>query len=148
LSGRSAVAEPLLIVAVSARMLAELAVRAGHDAVALDRFGDLDLPGSAGTAADMAGLVDLADSVRAPSVIYGAGLENRPDLVERLARGRELLGCPPAVLGRVRDPVALALSLADAYPATYAAGEAWRADPARRWIRKPLRGGSGRNVHE
>ena len=33
----------LLIVAVSARMLAQLAVAAGHEQRALDRFGDVDL---------------------------------------------------------------------------------------------------------
>jgi len=35
---RGPVGEPILLVSVSARMLAELAV--GHDVVALDRFGD------------------------------------------------------------------------------------------------------------
>jgi uncharacterized protein len=148
-SGRPA-AEPILIVSVSARMLAELAVRAGHEVVALDRFGDLDLRAlcACRTAADMAGLVESAASVRAPSAIYGAGLENRPDLVTRLARGRELLGCPPAAVERVRDPAALAACLGASYPATYAAADAWRTDGARRWLRKPLRGGGGRGVRE
>jgi uncharacterized protein len=150
LNGRPAVAEPILLVSVSARMLAELAVRAGHDVVALDRFGDLDLRAlcPTDTAGSMEELVDAAESVRAPSVIYGAGLENRPDLVERLARERAVLGCPPGVLRRVRDPAALAASLGAAYPTTYAAKDAWRADRTRRWLRKPLRGGGGRGVRE
>jgi predicted ATP-grasp superfamily ATP-dependent carboligase len=129
-------------------MLAELAVRGGHEVFALDRFGDLDLrrlcPGR--SAGGMAELVDAAASVEAPSVVYGAGLENRPDLVARLADGRELLGCHPATLTRVRDPAALADSLGEHYPATYAAAEAWRADRSRRWLSKPLRGGGGRGV--
>jgi uncharacterized protein len=150
LSGRPAVAEPILLVAVSARMLAELAVRAGHGVVALDRFGDLDLRAlcPSETAGGMAELVDAAARFRAPSVIYGAGLENRPDLVARLVRGRALLGCPPAVLERVRDPAALAACLGADYPTTYAAEDAWRADRSRRWLRKPLRGGGGRGVRE
>ena len=36
-------ASVILLVSVSARMLAELATREGHDVVAVDRFGDLDL---------------------------------------------------------------------------------------------------------
>ena len=45
------------------------------------------------------------------SVVYGAGLENRPDLVARLAAGRTLLGCTPETLRRVRDPAVLGASL-------------------------------------
>jgi predicted ATP-grasp superfamily ATP-dependent carboligase len=142
--------EPVLIVSVSARMLAELAVRAGYEVIALDRFGDLDLRRlcPSRTAGGMAELVDAAASVDAPSVVYGAGLENRPDLVARLAAGRELLGCDPATLARVRDPSALAASLGGRYPATYTAAEAWRADRSRRWLSKPLRGGGGRGVRD
>ncbi len=35
--------EPILVISVSARMLAQLAVGAGHEVVAVDGFGDLDL---------------------------------------------------------------------------------------------------------
>jgi predicted ATP-grasp superfamily ATP-dependent carboligase len=151
LSRRRAVAEPILLVAVSARMLAELAVRAGHDVVALDRFGDRDLRALCPTfsAPTMADLVDAATGVPAPSVIYGAGLENRPDLVARLEAGRELLGCGPSVLERVRDPAVLGASLRRAglaYPRTYGPGDA--PEPVGRWLRKPLRGGGGRGVRE
>src|SRR5919206_153034 len=74
--------EPILVIAVSARMLAELGVRAGYDVVALDRFGDLDLrrlcPSVSalrdlGGRGGMAALVDAAEKIQAPSVIYGAG---------------------------------------------------------------------------
>src|SRR4051812_25555076 len=109
-------------------------------------------PGAGG----MAEIVDAAAGAPAPSVICGAGLENRPDLVARLAEGRELLGCPPSVLGRVRDPAALAASLRAAgfhYPRTFApAAPAPPAPcgpgPAGRWLRKPVRGGGGRGVRE
>ena len=149
------------MVCVSARMLAELAVRAGHDVVALDRFGDLDLQRlcpsvsvlrDLGGRGGMAALVDAAEQIPAPSVIYGAGLENRPDLVARLASGRTLLGVPPEALQRVRDPAVLGASLRAAglsYPSTFGARDApRRADRTRRLLRKPVFGGGGRGVRE
>jgi predicted ATP-grasp superfamily ATP-dependent carboligase len=142
-------------------MVAELAVRAGHDVVALDRFGDLDLQQlchSVSVLRDLGGrggmeaLVDAAEDIHAASVIYGAGLENKPVLVARLAAGRTLLGCRPETLERVRDPLALGASLRArglAYPTTFAGRDARRlADRSRRWLRKPLRGGGGRGVRE
>jgi predicted ATP-grasp superfamily ATP-dependent carboligase len=155
------VGEPILVIAVSARMLAELAVRAGYDVVALDRFGDLDLQRlcptvsvlrNLGGRGGMAALVDAAKEIQAPSVIYGAGLENKPGLVARLASGRRLLGCPRETLARVRDPFTLRGSLRAAglaYPITLSAREAPRlAERSRRWLRKPMRGGGGRGVRE
>jgi uncharacterized protein len=151
----------ILLVAVSARMLAELARRAGHDVIALDRFGDFDLQRlcpsvsilrDRGGRGGMAALVDAAEGIPAAGVIYGAGLENRPDLVARLAAGRTLLGCGPEAVRRVRDPALLGAALRGlgfAYPRTFSAREApARADRTRRWLRKPLRGGGGRGVRE
>jgi uncharacterized protein len=142
-------------------MLAELAVRAGHDVVALDRFGDLDLQRlcpsvsvlrDLGGRGGMAALVEAAEEISAPSVIYGAGLENQPRLVARLAAGRKLLGCPRETLERVRDPASLGASLRAAglaYPVTFGAADAPRqAERSRRWLRKPVRGGGGRGVRE
>jgi uncharacterized protein len=142
-------------------MLAELGVRAGHEVVALDRFGDLDLQRlcpsvsvlrDLGGRGGMAALVDAAEEMPAPSVIYGAGLENQPWLVARLASGRRLLGCPPGVLERVRDPASLGASLRAAglaYPATFGARDAPRlAGRSHRWLRKPVRGGGGRGIRE
>jgi len=153
------VGEPILLVSVSARMLAELAAGAGYDVVALDRFGDLDLQRlcpsvsvlrDLGGRGGMATLVDAAAEIGAPSVAYGAGLENQPALVARLAAGRELLGCSPETLERVREPALLGASLRAAglaYPETFGAADAARrADRARRWLRKPVRGGGGRGV--
>jgi uncharacterized protein len=155
------VGEPILLASVSARMLAELAVGAGYDVVALDRFGDLDLQRlcpsvsvlrDLGGRGGMAALVDAAEGIPAPSVAYGAGLENQPALVARLAAGRTLLGCSPETLRRVRDPAVLGASLRAAglaYPATFGAADPpRRADRARRWLRKPVRGGGGRGVRE
>ncbi|MBV8956055.1 MAG: hypothetical protein JO179_18095, partial [Solirubrobacterales bacterium] len=95
----------VLVVAVSARMLAQLAVADGYEVVALDRFGDVDLralaPGA--TAPSNDALAALAADVEAEAVVYGGGFENRPDLVRRLGEGRELLGTPPELLAAVRD---------------------------------------------
>jgi uncharacterized protein len=157
----SPVGERILLVSVSARMLAELAVRGGHDVVALDRFGDLDLQRlcpsvsvlrDLGGRGGMAALVEAAKEIPAPSVIYGAGLENQPELVARLASGRRLLGCPAATLERVRDPALLGASLRAAglaYPLTFVAPDApRRAERSRRWLRKPVHGGGGRGIRE
>jgi uncharacterized protein len=137
----------ILIAAFSARMIAELAVRAGHDVVAVDHFGDVDLRRacpSVSVRGGMAELVAVAEGIPAERVLYGAGLENRPDLVARLAAGRELLGCPPEVLRRVRDPELLAASGLP-YPRTFVGRE----PPAGgRWLRKPLRSGGGRGVRK
>jgi uncharacterized protein len=142
-------------------MLAELGVSAGHDVVALDRFGDLDLQRlcpsvsalrDLGGRGGMAALVDAAETIPAPSVIYGAGLENQPELVARLASRRTLLGCAPETLEQVRDPATLGASLRAAglaYPLTFRAAEApLRAERSRRWLRKPVRGGGGRGIRE
>lgn len=134
----------VLVVAVSARMPAELAVADGHEVVALDRFGDADLravaPGA--TAASNDALAALAAGVDADALVYGAGFENRPDLVTRMSAGRELLGTPPERLAAVRDPWALQTVVRT--PETRpAAGDAAVADG---WVRKPRLGGGGRGV--
>jgi len=98
----------------------------------------------------MAELVAAAERIPSAAVVYGAGLENRPDLVERLAAGRTLLGCAPGTLRRVRDPALLGASLRGAglaYPETFSAAEApAAADRARDWVAKPALGGGGRRV--
>jgi uncharacterized protein len=137
----------ILIVAVSARMLAELAVADGYGVTALDHFGDVDLrtiaPGE--TARSAYALVKLAAGLESDAVVYGAGFENRPDLVRRLADGRELLGTAPERLADVRDPwlVGAAAGAAGAcFPETHT--RATSDDGA--WLRKPRRGGGGRGV--
>lgn len=141
-----------LVVAVSARMLAELAVADGYEVTALDRFGDVDLravaPGA--TAASSDALAALAAESEADAVIYGAGFENRPDLVRTLARGRELLGTPPERLAAVRDPWAVAAAARAAgarAPETRATGDLGGLAPGSGpWLRKPRLGGGGRGV--
>jgi hypothetical protein len=122
-----------------------------------------------GVPGPMAEIVEAAAGAEAPSVICGAGLENRPDLVARLAEGRQLLGCAPSVLARVRDPDVFTASLRAAgfhCPRTYtapgpnrrsSAGSSGSGDGGHnpfgsghdgRWLRKPVRGGGGRGIRE
>ena len=137
----------VLVIAVSARMLAQLAVADGYDVVAIDQFGDVDLravaPGA--TAHSNDALSEVAADVEVDAVVYGAGFENRPDLVRRLAGGRELLGTPPELLPDVRDPWAVGAAARAAgarAPETRVAG---RSDDGA-WLRKPRHGGGGRGI--
>lgn len=148
----------ILVVAVSARMLAQMADAEGYAVTALDRFGDVDLravaPGA--TAPTSAALAALGAGMDADALVYGAGFENRPDLVTRLADGRELLGTPPELLRAVRDPWAVGAAAraagarapetvaVDALPKLAGAGLRGRDRDA--WLRKPRHGGGGRGV--
>ena len=142
----------VLVVAVSARMIAGLAVADGYEVTALDRFGDVDLraiaPGA--TASSNDALAALAAGVEADAVVYGGGVENRPDLVAQLSHGRELLGTPAELLGAVRDPWSVG---AAARAAGAQAPETRSVDDlpglgrdAGAWLRKPRHGGGGRGV--
>jgi len=137
----------VLVVAVSARMLAELAVADGYEVVAVDRFGDVDLRAvaSATTAQSNDALTELAAEVEADAVVYGAGFENRPDLVRRLAERHELLGTPPELLPEVRDPRAVGAAARAAgarAPETRVTGHGGGGA----WLRKPRHGGGGRGI--
>ena len=141
----------VLVVAVSARMLAELAAADGYDVIALDRFGDVDLrrvaPGA--TASTSEALTALAAHIDAEAVVYGAGFENRPDLVSRLAEGRELLGTPPGLLAALRDPWAVGAAARAAgarAPDTRSVEELPSEAGDGLWLRKPRQGGGGRGV--
>lgn len=150
--------QPILLVGFTVRMLAELAVRAGYRVLALDYFGDADLRALCesisllrdygGTAYSATALVNVADTLTAPSVVYTAGLENHPGEVARLARGRQLLGNMPETLRHVRNPLLLMDTLRArgfAFPQTFTSQqEVPRA--GRRWLWKPLRSGGGHEV--
>ena len=105
-----------LIVALSARALAVAARRAGCPACALDLYGDLDtranavasgvIAGDLGRGFDESALLAAAnrfaprDALPAHGIVYGAGFEDRPALLERLSRGRRLCGNAPEVVAR------------------------------------------------
>lgn len=149
---------PILLVSLTARMLAELAVKAGYSVLALDFFGDLDLQALCPSLSlrhdynqrySASALVDVAAELTAPYVIYGASLENHPTEVARLADGRELLGNDPSTLEQVRDPLLLADALRAggfAFPVTFVPESRITVDRTRRWLWKPRRSGGGHGI--
>lgn len=145
----------VLLAGVSTRDIAESAISAGYEVVAVDGFGDLDLQASASEVHVVR--VDGRFSARAAAaaardlpcdaVVYEASFENHPGAVRALAANRVLWGNPPSVLARARDPRRLARVVADAglpgprvrrtRPAPGARGD---------WLVKPLRSGGGDGV--
>lgn len=123
------IAAPLLIViAQSARMLAVSAARAGFEPVAVDLFADRDTRAVAPTIAisslDDSSVLDALHRVLAAGVnaclVYGSGIDNRPNLVEKLALRVDVLGNCASVLRIFREPsqfFGLLDSLAIPYPA-------------------------------
>ena len=144
----------LLVAGLTTRPLAVSAARAGWVVTAADAFGDLDLRACATVLCprDAAGGFDplvaarAAARVPAPFAAYTSNFENHPGAVAALARGRRLLGNPPVVLRRVRDPLGLMRSLRRLgfeTPATRATPPRAALDRSRRWLLKPRRSGGG-----
>lgn len=149
----------MLIVATSGRALAQCAARSGYSSVVLDCFGDLDTRATAhhanvvadasGVGIDRLRLLEAAEQVCPPqetdALIYGAGFESDPDLLERFSRRYPLRGNPPDVVRRVKDPATLARLLGSAglaYPET-------RLDPPvdpQGWLIKRIGGTGGLHV--
>src|SRR5439155_11195425 len=77
--------------------------------------------------------------------LYTGALENRPELVEEIARDRPLWGNAASCLCRVRDPFALAAALRAADVPCPAICRPDGGRPAGRWLLKPMAsaGGSG-----
>jgi predicted ATP-grasp superfamily ATP-dependent carboligase len=144
----------VLIAGVSTRALAASAARAGYRVTAVDAFGDADLRAVAevlpvrrdGPARyTPAAAAAAAQAVAADAVAYTSNFENYPQAVSTLARGRRLLGNPPAVLTQVRNPILLMRALRQrgfAVPATRASAPPGALEPER-WLLKPRRSGGG-----
>jgi uncharacterized protein len=145
----------VLIAGLTARAIAESARRAGYEPLTVDFFGDLDTkrlgpnvslrergqPYSAGA------LLEAARDVSADAVAYVGGLENHPGIVAALAAGRTLLGNPPEVLARVRDPQAVfAFLRGRGFVVPETRGRIAPRPRRGRWLRKPERGGGGQGV--
>ena len=140
----------LVIVGASTRAAAFSALRAGLRPWCADLFADLDLQVRCRVRCVTdypAGLVDaVRDAPQAP-LLYTGGLENRPELVQRLGRLRPLWGNGPAVLRQVRSPTRLRTVLLQhgiACPAIIVAPDP---EPcAGRWLLKPIRGAGGTGI--
>ena len=121
-------ARGVLIAALSGRALAAAARRAGYRPLVADLFQDLDtrrhaarsvligggLGAGLGEPAVTAALDRLAAAEAVPPAgfVYGAGFEDRPALLRRIAARTALLGNPPEVVARLKDPLAFAALLA------------------------------------
>jgi predicted ATP-grasp superfamily ATP-dependent carboligase len=86
--------------------------------------------------------------VPAQLVAYTSNFENYPDAVARLSQGRRLLGNPPEVLTRVRNPIELTRVLRRhglVTPETRATPPS-AGSSRRRWLLKPRRSGGGHGI--
>ncbi|MFN0018730.1 MAG: ATP-grasp domain-containing protein [Pirellulaceae bacterium] len=142
----------IIVVGASARAAAFSALRAGMRPYAIDLFADCDL-------ADVCPAVkikrypqDFEDALAAaPQApwIYTGGLENHPDLVDRMATIRPLYGNGGEVLRKIRDPKLLAdcLALADVkFGVPEIRDSISPRDPNKQWLRKPRRSSGGLGI--
>jgi uncharacterized protein len=144
----------VLIAGVTTRALARSAADAGYQVTAVDAFGDLDLRSVAEVIQMPQGryrahaAAAAAAAVRAPMVAYTSNFENYPEAVAILAQGRRLLGNPPEVLARVRNPVQLMRALRRHGLATPRSCFLPPSAPAvrRPWLVKPRRSGGGHGI--
>ncbi len=143
----------LLILGASVRSAAFSAIRAGFRPVCVDLFADLDLTRVCSTTGRVEpgdypeGLADAALALRPMPWIYTGGLENHPDLVDRISTHHRLLGNPGSVLRGVRDP----LAVAEAVRSVGLAAPEVRLDPVDlptdgSWLKKPLASAGGRGI--
>ena len=148
----------ILIVGISTRAIAESAVPSGRKIITLDYFGDRDqkdlvenysllrefkLPFSAKS------LLQASRQLKFDAVVYISNLENHPNVVKKMAQGRVLLGNSEDVLCQVRDWRTLRQFCYEeeiSCPDTLLPGEESKADPAVRWLYKPLCSGGGYGI--
>src|SRR5689334_9048511 len=144
----------LLVAGVSTRAMAISAAKAGFSVTAIDAFGDRDLRavadvivarGRHGSRYSPVQAAALAASVSADLVAYTSSFENYPAAVLELSNGRNLLGNPPPVLERVRNPLELSRVLRHhALPAPVSRTSApAEGDFSVRWLLKSRRSGGG-----
>lgn len=144
----------VLIVGGSTRAAAWSAVRAGWTPVCADLFADLDTRQVAEIihVRDFPASLpeDVAD-VKADGWFYTGGLENHPDIIDRMLRPDApygpLWGSPPAALRLVRDPFWLAETLRAAGLPTLDVRPESSPPPADgTWLQKPLASAGGRAI--
>lgn len=149
----------IAVAGLSARGLAEAAVREGFDVIALDVFGDRDtrrvasrwqpIGSAAALRIDETLLLDalhrLAERDEAQGWIAGSGFEGRPDLLQRGAERLPLIGNDASTVRRVRDPETFFAALDDCRIAHPAVQYAWPSD-AGGWLMKDAGGCGGWHV--
>jgi predicted ATP-grasp superfamily ATP-dependent carboligase len=142
----------VLILGASARAAAFTALRCGLRPYCADYFADGDLAAvcpvervdPAQAARDF---VAVAESLPPSPWFYTGGLENHPDLVERIARRHRLWGVGAATLRAVRDPVEVASILEKAgIPSPEVRWEPRGLPRDGSWLSKPMASGGGQGI--
>ncbi|MBX6314815.1 MAG: ATP-grasp domain-containing protein [Isosphaeraceae bacterium] len=142
----------LLILGACVRAAAHSALRAGFQPIGLDLFVDRDLI-AVGPARRLPpdgfplGFADLAAEVPLCPWIYTGGLENHPDLIDRIAASRPLWGNAATTLRAVRDPLQVADVLARAglpHPEVRSSPAGLPRDGT--WLIKPRASAGGRGI--
>src|SRR5262249_51922446 len=142
----------IVIVGASARAAAFSALRAGLAPWCADLFADADLAARCPAIAVPPDqyphcLPKILRNAPPGPWMFTGGLENRPRLIERIARDRPLWGCPPEALRAARDPANLSRIFIQSgiqFPET----RLTKPGPAdkRRWLAKPLLGAGGGGI--
>ncbi len=154
-------AASLLVAAISARSLVQAARRAGFIPLAVDFFADTDTQELAYACRKLGGSITRgfraetllraleALAKRAPSpvlgVVYGAGFEDRPELLRLIAKRWPVLGNDAATIERIKAPeifFAALDRLGIAHPATVVTRPAKGAG----WLAKKIGGAGGSHI--
>jgi predicted ATP-grasp superfamily ATP-dependent carboligase len=142
----------VLILGASARAAAFSALRCGLRPRCVDSFADRDLAAACPVqrvdpAQGVGAFVAAAESLPPSPWFYTGGLENHPDVVERIARRHRLWGAGAEVLRAIRDPVRVVEVLNRAgTPAPEVRREARGLPRDGSWLVKPLASGGGRGI--
>lgn len=149
---------PYLLVGNSARALARSAARGGYDVHVLDGFADADtalwarsvtrLPWTQEQDSDRVSpeVVEIARSLGPfQGVVYAAGFESAPDLLESLSQTWPLSGNSASLLARVKDPEGLS-ALMQALRIPHPEYRRTRPPDARHWLCKRIGGAGGGHV--
>ena len=148
----------VVIAGTSTRAAAESAALAGFQVTAIDAFGDRDQHPAVrslsvvrdfGSRPSAAAFARAARTIECDAVAYLAPFENHPRAVAALSAGRTLLGNPPDVLKRVRDPQRLAEAfrrLGFTAPRVRTNHRHLVNDSNDAWVLKPRRSGGGGGV--
>ena len=143
-------ADNLLLFGASTRAAAFSALRAGLRPWCADLFADADLqarcPAMRLPSAYPHGFLDWIGADPPGPWMYTGGLENRPWLVERLARRRPLWGNDRPALLLARNPAVVRAAVRGAGLPAPAVHAFLRRPPAGRWLVKPT-WGLGDSIH-
>jgi predicted ATP-grasp superfamily ATP-dependent carboligase len=148
----------ILITGFSTRGIAEAAVRSGYSAVTIDFFGDYDqrllvknysLMRDFGLSFSTKNILQVSSKIKteADALVYISPFENHPGDVQRMSRGRMLLGNAPESLRKVRNWRLIRSFLKEegiGFPETIFTGETLPQSGT--WVVKPVKSGGGHRI--